>query len=162
MFPVEQMLRKVVGESHNDVLDGSNAAGGAPVTPGSTATRGRTTSVASVDSTSASVRTPNNRSSKSPQPRAGAGWGFGNNYNNANQSRGGNGGGAAGAAGFNFSVPGVGADAARSTVQRPGFAVNIEAEDVRRLLRKRPELIEFLNLEIQNMKLETEKLTNKM
>jgi hypothetical protein len=43
---------------------------------------------------------------------------------------------------------------------RPEFPVSIEGADLRILLRRRPELVEFLSLEIAAMKLETARLTD--
>lgn len=45
-----------------------------------------------------------------------------------------------------------------TNIIRPEFPVSLEGRDIQLLLQKRPELIEFLSLEITAMKIETEKL----
>ena len=45
-----------------------------------------------------------------------------------------------------------------TNIIRPEFPVSLEGKDIQLLLQKRPELIEFLSLEITAMKIETEKL----
>mmetsp|Transcript_6304 Transcript_6304/g.10551 ORF Transcript_6304/g.10551 Transcript_6304/m.10551 type:complete len:624 (+) Transcript_6304:126-1997(+) len=42
---------------------------------------------------------------------------------------------------------------------RQPFPVNVETKDLQKLLERKPELVEYLFLEIQNMKLETDRLT---
>jgi hypothetical protein len=46
------------------------------------------------------------------------------------------------------------------SVTRPEYPVAIEAADLTALLKKHPELVEFLSLEIAAMKVVTEKLTS--
>lgn len=128
------MLRKVVGESH-DALEGAATGGGL-----STPSRSRTFSAVSVD-TSASASGPGSAGAhrtSAHSPSHPAGWGIGAAKTTL------------------YTVPGV----PESIVVRPEFPVNIEAADLKLLLQKRPELVEFLHLEIEQMKLETERLTN--
>lgn len=148
------MLRKVVGEAH-EALEGASSSLGTP--SHSHGNRARTSSLASVDTTSSAqhhttVHTPGSGGGHRSQngahsPSHSIAWGMGGvlDTNNANGSK-----------TTLYTVPG----APESTVVRPDFPVNLEAADLKLLLQKRPELVEFLHLEIEQMKLETERLTN--
>eukprot|EP01032_Pedospumella_encystans_P016071 gene16071-18352_t len=137
------MLRKVVGE---DTAENNNNTNGTPM-------RGRTGSAISVDSSFDTVvvapNTPSN--ARSPAAHTAGGWGFGNGHNNSNTSHH-NTHNSSGL--YVLPAPPV------VSVTRPDYPVTIDAADLKLLLQKKPEFAEFLFLEIETMKLETERLTH--
>jgi hypothetical protein len=139
------MLRKVVGEAH-DALE--SAAAGTPHTPGTS--RGRTSSNMSTDSAMLNTSASSSRHAVHTPPRKRAhssgGWGI---------HSGAGGGGVSGQGKLPYTVPGP----PEAHPVRPEYPVTISGADLRSLLQRRPELSEFLALEIAAMKLETERLT---
>ena len=138
------MLRKVVGEAQ-DVFEASSPSA-----------RGRTNSNMSADSQAIY----NNNNTSTPTHAGGGGTRlFTPTHNNNRNSSGGSGWGISGTGGAErgpYTVPEVSHD----PVERPEFPVSLESADLQTLLKKKPELVEFLLLEIANMKLETAKLTS--
>lgn len=84
---------------------------------------------------------------RSPSAHNANGWGFGNHNDNAHNT-------SQHSGLYVLPAPPV------ASVTRPDYPVTIDAADLKLLLQKRPEFAEFLYLEIETMKLETERLTH--
>jgi hypothetical protein len=143
-LPGLQMLRKVVGEAQ-EALEGAAASGA-----GGTPSRARTASNMSVDSQSQAPHT-------SASSGAGSSGGGRHHTPTRHHPSGGSAWGMQGGGGRTaYVVPGP----PEVSVTRPEYPVAIEAADLTALLKKRPELVEFLSLEIAAMKVETGRLIN--
>jgi hypothetical protein len=158
------MLRKVVGEStaadqvvQQALLASPHATSAAAA--GSSRSRGRTASNVSVESV---ANTPGGGQGQG-QGRGGA-WtlgGVGQSGKSASWGfEGGAGAGGTGEGGLGsyYSIPDA-SSIPPPVLTRSELPVHVEASDLKLLLRRRPELVEFLLLEIQAMKLETDRLT---